>query len=276
MKRRIFVTLCLILIVARLAACNNAAISPVVIDTPPAAEPPPETAPTAAPQMRVLTATPTPNAPTATPTSIPRPASPTPTLTATPTPHIYVVRQYDTLLGIAVEFNTTIEALVAANDLNENDFLQIGQKLIIPTSAEAAIIAAAPVTPTVTVSVDAATPTTPVTTTVTVVQPSSPEVQAAANPTAALPASTPAATAPTTAASTSSLPAISHPTNINPLTGLPVDDPAKLQRRPLMVRVGNDPAARPQVGLNSADMVYEEITEWWVTRFTAIFLAETP
>jgi hypothetical protein len=60
------------------------------------------------------------------------------------------------------------------------------------------------------------------------------------------------------------------------LTGLPVDDPTKLQRRPLMVRIGNDPGARPQVGLNSADLVYEEITEWWVTRFTAIFLSETP
>jgi hypothetical protein len=44
-----------------------------------------------------------------------------------------------------------------------------------------------------------------------------------------------------------------------------------------MIRVGNDVGARQsQVGLNSADIVYEEITEWWVTRFTAIFLAETP
>jgi hypothetical protein len=67
-----------------------------------------------------------------------------------------------------------------------------------------------------------------------------------------------------------------RPDNINPLTGLKVDDPALLQRRPLMVRVGNDPVARPQVGLNQADMVYEEITEWWVTRFTAIFLSQDP
>jgi hypothetical protein len=44
-----------------------------------------------------------------------------------------------------------------------------------------------------------------------------------------------------------------------------------------MVRIGNDVGARQsQIGFNSADMVYEEITEWWVTRFTAIFLAETP
>ncbi len=62
----------------------------------------------------------------------------------------------------------------------------------------------------------------------------------------------------------------------NPLTGLKVDDPAILRRRPLMVRVGNDPGARPQVGLNQADIVYEEIVEWWVTRFTAIYLSQDP
>ena len=49
-----------------------------------------------------------------------------------------------------------------------------------------------------------------------------------------------------------------------------------LERRPLMVRVGNDPAARPQVGLNDADIVYEEIVEWWVTRLTAIYLSQDP
>jgi hypothetical protein len=43
-----------------------------------------------------------------------------------------------------------------------------------------------------------------------------------------------------------------------------------------MVRVGNDPAARPQVGLEQADIVYEEIVEWWVTRFTAIYLSQDP
>jgi hypothetical protein len=68
----------------------------------------------------------------------------------------------------------------------------------------------------------------------------------------------------------------SRPENINPLTGLPVGDPTLLQRRPMMVRVGNDPVARPQVGLNEADIVYEEIAEWWVTRFTAIFLSKDP
>ncbi len=67
-----------------------------------------------------------------------------------------------------------------------------------------------------------------------------------------------------------------RPPDVNPLTGLKVDDPAVLKRRPLMVRVGNDPGARPQVGLNKADLVYEEIVEWWVTRFTAIYLSQDP
>ena len=55
-----------------------------------------------------------------------------------------------------------------------------------------------------------------------------------------------------------------------------MSDPALLHRRPLHVRVGNDTGARPQVGLSTADMVYEEITEWWVTRFTAIYLSNAP
>jgi len=59
----------------------------------------------------------------------------------------------------------------------------------------------------------------------------------------------------------------------NPLTGLKVDDQALIHRRPLMVRVGNDFEARPQVGLNEADIVYEELVEWWITRFTAIYLS---
>jgi hypothetical protein len=67
-----------------------------------------------------------------------------------------------------------------------------------------------------------------------------------------------------------------RPAGENPLTGLTVSDPAALQRRPVHVRVGNDPGARPQAGLASADLVYEEVVEWWVTRFTAVYLSESP
>jgi hypothetical protein len=67
-----------------------------------------------------------------------------------------------------------------------------------------------------------------------------------------------------------------RPDNEDPLTGLAVDDPTVLKRRPLHIRVGNDAAARPQVGLNQADLVYEEIVEWWVTRYTAVYLSHAP
>jgi hypothetical protein len=67
---------------------------------------------------------------------------------------------------------------------------------------------------------------------------------------------------------------LSRPSDENPLTGLNVDDQALIHRRPLMVRVGNDVDARPQVGLNEADVVYEELVEWWVTRFSAIYLSQ--
>jgi hypothetical protein len=68
-----------------------------------------------------------------------------------------------------------------------------------------------------------------------------------------------------------------HPANVNPLTGLEVGDPALLQRRPLMVRVGNDESVRPQTGLAKADVIYEEIMDgYWVTRLSAIYLAEDP
>lgn len=61
----------------------------------------------------------------------------------------------------------------------------------------------------------------------------------------------------------------------NPLTGLPTDR-AALARRPVLVRVGNDPVARPvQAGLSQADVVYEEIMDGWgVTRYTAVFWSQ--
>ena len=65
--------------------------------------------------------------------------------------------------------------------------------------------------------------------------------------------------------------------NLNPLTGLTVNDRALIQRRPLLVRIGNDPQIRPQSGLDQADLVYEEIMDgWWVTRLTAVYLSRDP
>ena len=68
----------------------------------------------------------------------------------------------------------------------------------------------------------------------------------------------------------------SYPPNVNPLTGLVVDDPAVLNRRPLAIKVSNDPLARPQSGLSFADLVFEHYAEGMVTRFTALFYSQAP
>ena len=64
----------------------------------------------------------------------------------------------------------------------------------------------------------------------------------------------------------------------NPLTGEQVSDPAVLQRRPIAVKISNAPPGfvRPQSGPNQADLVFEHIAEFGVTRFTAIFYDELP
>jgi hypothetical protein len=45
---------------------------------------------------------------------------------------------------------------------------------------------------------------------------------------------------------------------------------------PLAVKVDNYPAARPQTGLDHADVVFEEPVEGGVTRFVAVFQCEAP
>lgn len=61
-----------------------------------------------------------------------------------------------------------------------------------------------------------------------------------------------------------------------PLTGLDAPSDAALLRRVVAVKVENSPAARPQSGLNKADVVYESLSEGGITRFNAIFHSQTP
>ncbi|MCB1004659.1 MAG: DUF3048 domain-containing protein [Acidimicrobiales bacterium] len=56
-----------------------------------------------------------------------------------------------------------------------------------------------------------------------------------------------------------------------PLTGLPSDDEARRTRPALVVKIDNNEGARPPVGINQADVVYEEEIEAGFTRFAAIF-----
>ncbi|MFM8993404.1 MAG: DUF3048 domain-containing protein, partial [Actinomycetota bacterium] len=58
------------------------------------------------------------------------------------------------------------------------------------------------------------------------------------------------------------------PPILAPLTNLPVDAP--ITRPALVVKIDNHPKARPQWGLNQADIVYEENVEM-LTRFAAVF-----
>jgi hypothetical protein len=62
------------------------------------------------------------------------------------------------------------------------------------------------------------------------------------------------------------------PSDVDPLTGLQVADPALLDRRPMLIKVQNLPRnSRPQWGLSLADIVFEYYTEEGTTRFAAVF-----
>ena len=67
--------------------------------------------------------------------------------------------------------------------------------------------------------------------------------------------------------------AVEEPEQITcPLCGMAVSGLPAIDRRPLAVKVENDPASRPQSGLDKACVVYEEVTEGGITRFMAVFL----
>jgi hypothetical protein len=61
-----------------------------------------------------------------------------------------------------------------------------------------------------------------------------------------------------------------------PLTGLPDSGGAAQSRPSVAVKIDNAPEARPQSGLDVADVVYEEVVEGGVTRFIAVFHSTAP
>jgi hypothetical protein len=61
-----------------------------------------------------------------------------------------------------------------------------------------------------------------------------------------------------------------------PLTGLPDPNGVARGRSVLAVKIENTPDARPQVGLDVADVVYEEEVEGGITRFWAVFNSAAP
>ncbi|MEO3946429.1 DUF3048 domain-containing protein [Gorillibacterium sp. CAU 1737] len=86
-------------------------------------------------------------------------------------------------------------------------------------------------------------------------------------------ASIPPLTSPVATATSSAEPTVLLPFRQS-LTGLPAAD--KSLARAVLVTVENSPAARPQTGLDQADLVYEVLAEGEITRFLAIYQSEHP
>src|SRR5581483_2644633 len=80
---------------------------------------------------------------------------------------------------------------------------------------------------------------------------------------------TPAAASKSTTSSSSS-PSTTVAPGISPLTGL-AGTPATLDRPALIVKIDNAPKARPQAGINKADIVVEEMVEGGITRLASVF-----
>src|SRR6266545_4957194 len=66
-------------------------------------------------------------------------------------------------------------------------------------------------------------------------------------------------------------PTTSAPPAVFPLTGLPTNGDANAARPALSVKVDNTRRARPQAGLNDADLVHEELVEGGLTRLLVTY-----
>jgi hypothetical protein len=82
--------------------------------------------------------------------------------------------------------------------------------------------------------------------------------------------STPSTTTTTEATTTTAPTTTLDDRQTSPLNGLPVDDPETLDRRVLAVKIDNHPNARPQSGINDAEIVIEILVEG-VTRFLTLW-----
>jgi LysM repeat protein len=101
-------------------ACGKVVTPQPTVDTAPAST----VLPPATPTLRSTATAPlTPPAATATPT-------------VTPTPIIHVVQEGETLLSIAFDYGVNLQALQTVNGIENPQFLQVGQNLIIPTGEE--------------------------------------------------------------------------------------------------------------------------------------------
>lgn len=99
---------------------------------------------------------------------LPFPGMPVPTSTPIPadlrpgTELTYFIQSGDTLAGIAASFNSTMDAIIEANELEDPNAIFVGQELIIPANIVTATATrpptSTPLTPTVSTSAPTATP----------------------------------------------------------------------------------------------------------------------
>jgi LysM repeat protein len=99
---------------------------------------------------------------------LPYPGMPVPTSTPIPadlrpgTELTYFVQPGDTLAGIAARFNSTMDAIIGANDITDPNAIFVGQQLVIPANIVTATATrpptSTPLTPEASTSVPTATP----------------------------------------------------------------------------------------------------------------------
>jgi hypothetical protein len=61
-----------------------------------------------------------------------------------------------------------------------------------------------------------------------------------------------------------------------PLRGTSASDSDAIHKRPVVIKVANDPAARPQSGMAQADLVLEIPVEGGITRYALVFQSQDP
>jgi hypothetical protein len=76
------------------------------------------------------------------------------------------------------------------------------------------------------------------------------------------------------AAASSDTAVIQREPGVSIFTGLRPSDPSVLNRRPLAIKIDNEPEVVPQSGFNKADIVIEHPKERCMTRYTAIYQSQ--
>ena len=67
----------------------------------------------------------------------------------------------------------------------------------------------------------------------------------------------------------------SYPEGVNPLTGLKVQNPELLNRRPVIMKISNHQIDyQPQSGLSKADLIFEYFIGWGANRFAALYYGQ--